>query len=316
MADRVIGIDLGGTNIKAGVVDLKGKVVRSGSIPSEVEKGREAVAKNICRAAEKVMKQAGVKLRNVRGVGLGVPGTLDLKAGVILFSPNLPCLNEAPIRDLVSERLGAPVVLENDANAAAWGEKWAGVGRGVHSLVMFTLGTGIGGGIIIDDEIVHGANDVAAELGHQILIWDGDKCACGNIGCVERYASCPGMVRRMKAAIARGEPSKLEGDFEAADITKAARKGDRTARRIVEETGRMLGTVATNMMHILNPEMVIFAGGMTAAGDLLLNPIRDEVERRAFAASKKGCRIVFAELGGDAGLIGAAGCALKAAKGK
>jgi len=235
---------------------------------------------------------------------------------VILFSPNLPCLNDIPIRDLVSEQLGVPVVLENDANAAAWGEKWAGAGKGAHSLVMFTLGTGIGGGIIIDDEIIHGSNNVAAELGHQTIIWDGEKCACGNIGCVERYASCPGMVRRMEAAIARGEPSKLSGDFEAADITKAAQAGDETARRIVEETGRMLGTVATNMMHILNPQMVIFAGGMIAAGDLLLNPIRDEVEKRALEASKEGCQVVFARLGGDAGLIGAAGCALKAAEGK
>ncbi|NOZ23125.1 MAG: ROK family protein [Planctomycetes bacterium] len=316
MTDRVIGIDLGGTNIKAGVVDLEGKVVQSGSIPSEVDKGREAVVKNICHAAEKVMKDAGVKPDRIKGVGLGVPGTLDLEAGVILFSPNLPCLNEAPIRDLVSEQLGVPVVLENDANAAAWGEKWVGAGKGAHSLVMFTLGTGIGGGIIINDEIVHGSNDVAGELGHQTILWNGEKCACGNIGCVERYASCPGMVRRMKAAIARGEPSRLIGDFEAADITRAAQAGDETARRIVEETGRMLGTVATNMMHILNPEMIIFAGGMIAAGGFLLTPILDEVKKRAFEASKKGCRIVFAELGGDAGLIGAAGCALKAAGGK
>lgn len=316
MADHVIGIDLGGTNIKAGVVDLQGKVLAAASIPTHVKEGHATVVANICKASRKVMDAARIGPKDVKGVGLGVPGTLDLKAGVILFSPNLPCLNEFPIRDDVAAGLKLPVVLENDANAAAWGEKWAGAGRGVSSLVMFTLGTGIGGGIIIDDEIVHGMNGVAAELGHQMLIWDGVKCLCGNVGCIEAYASCPAMVRRMKEAIARGEKSKLRGDFEAADITRAAQEGDATAGKILEETGRMLGAVATNMLHILNPEMVIFAGGMIAAGDLLLRPIRDEVEKRAFAASKKGARIVFAELGGNAGLIGAAGCALKGAGGK
>ena len=315
MAERVIGIDLGGTNIKAGVIDLEGQVIARVSVQTETDKGRDVIVQNLCTAAEKAAEAAGITKREVRGVGLGVPGTLDLTGGVILFSPNLPCLNEAPIRDLVADGLAVPVVLENDANAAAWGEKWAGAGKGARSLVMFTLGTGIGGGIIINDEIVHGCNNVAAELGHQVLVWDGVRCACGNIGCIETYASCPGMVRRMKEAIKDGASSTLRGDFEAADIAQAAQDGDETALRILEETGRMLGAIATNMMHILNPEMVVFAGGMIAAGDLLLQPIRDEVQKRALDASKEKTQVVFAELGGDAGLIGAAGCALKATEG-
>jgi len=313
MAEYVIGVDLGGTNIKAGVVDSEGNIIASDSIPTEVEKGRDAVTDNICLAAKKVLEQAGKDLKDVLGLGLGAPGTLNLREGVILFSPNLTCLNEAPIRRMIEERLNIPVTLENDANAAAWGEKWVGAGKDVSSLVMFTLGTGIGGGVIINNELVHGFNDVAGELGHQVLYADGVKCGCGNNGCIEAYASCPAMVRRMKEAIASGKKSILSGDFEAADITKAALQGDETAREIVEETGRMLGVIATNMLHILNPEMVVFAGGMIAAGDMLLKPIRDEVKKRAFKASQEGVQIVFAKLGGNAGVIGAAGCALKAA---
>jgi len=314
MAEHVIGIDLGGTNIKAGVVDLDGKIVAGDSIPTETEKGRDTIVDNICRAAELVREKAKLDQSHIIGAGLGAPGTLNLRTGTILFSPNLPCLNETPIVNMLQQKIGLPWILENDANAAAWGEKWAGAGKGVSSLVMFTLGTGIGGGIIINNEILHGSNDVAAELGHQVLDWQGVKCLCGNTGCIEAYASCTGMVRRMKEAIAAGRPSTLSGDFEAADISKAAVAGDSTAREIIEETGRMLGAIATNMLHILNPEMIVFAGGMIAAGDILLNPIREEVESRAFEASKEGVRIVFAELGGNAGVIGAAGCALKAVR--
>jgi glucokinase len=234
---------------------------------------------------------------------------LNLRQGIVLFSPNLPCMNGAPLLDLVRAEIQVPCILENDANAAAYGEKWAGVGRGVNSLVLFTLGTGIGGGVIIDGKVLHGFNDVAAELGHQVVYANGRLCGCGNHGCIEAYASAPATVRRMKEAIAAGRKSILKGDFESADITRAAREGDELAREIMDETGRLLGVVATNMLHILNPEMVVFVGGMTAAGDQLLTPIRDEVKKRAFKASQEGVQIVFGELGANAGMIGAAGCA-------
>jgi glucokinase len=220
-------------------------------------------------------------------------------------------MNGAPLLDLVRAKLkGVRCLLENDANAAAYGEKWAGVGRNVNNLVLFTLGTGIGGGVIIDGKVLHGFNDVAAELGHQVVFADGRLCGCGNHGCIEAYASAPATVRRMKEAIAAGRKTILKGDFEAEDISKAALKGDQTAREIMEETGRLLGVVATNMLHIFNPQMVVFDGGMTAAGDLLLLPIRDEIKKRAFKASQEGVQIVFGELGSNAGLVGAAGCAL------
>jgi glucokinase len=310
MTPYLIGVDLGGTNIKAGVVDLKGKVLASDSVKTNVEKGLDEVVKRICLACDQVRKKAGLDWSAMRGVGIGSPGTLNLRKGIVLFSPNLPCMNGAPLLDMVRAHIKVPCILENDANAAAFGEKWAGVGRNVQSLVLFTLGTGIGGGVIIDGKVLHGFNDVAAELGHQVVYADGVRCGCGNRGCIEAYASAPGTVRRMKEAIAAGKKSILKGDFEAADISRAAAQGDQTAREVMEETGRLLGVVATNMLHILNPEMVVFVGGMTAAGDLLLKPIRDEVKKRAFKASQEGVQIVFGELGSNAGMIGAAGCVM------
>jgi len=316
MADYVIGIDLGGTFIKAGVVDKQGKSLARTSVETEVKKGHETVVTNICRAADIVRDEAGLSWHDIIGIGIGAPGTLDIKNGVVLLSPNLPCLNEMPLRQLVAEKVPVPVVLENDANAAAWGEKWVGAGRGVNSLVMFTLGTGIGGGIILDNRIWHGANDVAAEIGHMSVFAYGVKCACGNLGCIEAYASATGMIRRMKEAIQEGKPSLLAEkvkngeEFLAKDIHDAALQGDKTAEEIIVETGRLLGVAATNMMHILNPDMIVFSGGMINAGDMLLHPIKEEVNKRAFPASREKCQIVFAELGGDAGFIGAAGCAL------
>jgi len=313
MSEYAIGVDLGGTNIKGGVVDVNGKVIASESVKTNVEKGCEEVVHRIVQACEQVIRKSKLDWSAIRGVGIGSPGTLNLRKGIVLFSPNLPCMNGVPLLDLVRARLtGVRCILENDANAAAYGEKWAGVGRKVQNLVLFTLGTGIGGGVIIDGEVLHGFNDVAAELGHQVVYADGRLCGCGNHGCIEAYASAPATVRRMKEAIAAGKKSILSGDFEAADISRAAKQGDQTAREIMEETGRLLGVVATNMLHIFNPEMVVFDGGMTAAGDLLLTPIRDEVKKRAFKASQEGVQIVFGELGANAGMIGAAGCALQA----
>ncbi|MBM4083444.1 MAG: ROK family protein, partial [Planctomycetes bacterium] len=233
------------------------------------------------------------------------------------FAPNLPGWRNIALCRKVQDALRIPTFLENDANAAAYGEKWVGVGQKVDSLVLFTLGTGIGGGVIINNEVLHGVNDAAAELGHMTVVIDGVKCGCGNRGCVEAYASVPGMVRRMKEAVEKGQPSKLAArikkgqEITGKDIHAAAVKGDAAARAIIEETGMYLGIAAVNMMHIVNPAMVVFAGGMTAAGDMLLNAIRAEVKKRALEASAAKTEILFARVGDDAGLIGSAGCALR-----
>ena len=320
MAECAIGIDLGGTFIKAGVVDSAGRIMAQTSLPTGVEDGAEAVIQRMGQAAEEARNAAGVAWGQVRALGIGSPGVLDLVRGVPLIVPNLRCIEGQNLPRGVAQALGlrdVPVVLENDANAAAFGEQWAGAGRDVSTLVMFTLGTGIGGGIILDGHIWHGTQGFAGELGHVAIFADGRPCPCNNRGCLEVYASAPAMIRRFREAVAAGRPSSLaepvgrEDPISGKDIYEAAVAGDVTAREAIEETGRFLGMAATNVIHILNPEMVVFAGGLTGAGDMLLNPIREEARARTFNAAFERVQIVFAELGNDAGLIGAAGWALK-----
>jgi len=316
-----IGVDLGGTFIKAGVVDAAGSILYQASRPTEVEKGRDAIVANIVAAAEGVLAGAGLAWSEVVGLGLGSPGIFDYEHGGIVFNaPNLKALEGHPLPLLVQQKLNRPgvrVILENDANAAAYGEKWVGAGRDARSLVLFTLGTGIGGGIVLDGEVWHGSTGFAGELGHQTIVPNGPLCGCGNYGCLEALASATALVRRLREAVAAGRPTGLAArvtggeKVTAKDINAAATAGDATARELMEETGRYLGIAAASMINVLNPQMVVFSGGMTAAGEMLLQPIRQEAKRRAIPAAYAATRIVFAKLGNDAGLIGAAGCVLK-----
>ena len=319
-ADYAIGVDLGGTFIKAGVVDSEGRVRGRTRRPTDVAGGRDAVVANIVRAAEEALAAVGAGWEAVCGLGIGSPGVFDFRAGTLLVAPNLACLNGARLAHLVKARLPrpTPVFLENDANCAAFGEHWAGAGGEAHSLVLFTLGTGIGGGIVLEGRIWHGARGVGAELGHQTLFPNGKYvCGCGNRGCLEAYASAPATVRRFVDAVLEGRPSALadrarKGEpLTSEDLYEAAVKGDALSRAILEETGTFLGIACTNMINILDPQMIVFSGGMTAAGDLLLRPILAEAERRTCGPKLAGVTIRFGALGNDAGLIGAAGCAFQ-----
>ena len=319
MADCAIGIDLGGTFVKAGVVDETGRMLSSLSAPTGVAQGADHVIARMAEAADEARRRAAVPWGQVRAVGLGSPGVLDLRQGVVLASPNLQCIEGEPLAERLRQALPAdkPVILENDANAAAYGETWVGAGRDVDTLILMTLGTGVGGGIVLDGQVWHGAHGFAGELGHVAIFADGLPSPVGNRGSLEIYASASAMERRFREAVAAGRPSALadavrRGEaVSAKDISDAARAGDGASREIVEETGRFLGIAATNVAHIFDPEMVVFAGGLTGAGDLLLNAIRQEAKARMFAAMSDKVRIAFAELGADAGLIGAAGWALK-----
>ena len=324
MKGKAIGIDLGGTFIKAGVVDGRGNVLSRVKLPTDADKDRAAVIENLTAAADQARRKAGLTWRSVRAVGLGSPGIFEPPLGLVHHCPNLKCLEGKELAGPFAEALGRPkrsVVLENDANVAAYAEAWVGAGRDVDSLVLFTLGTGIGGGIILNNEIWRGAWAAGAELGHQVLFADGVRCACGNQGCLEAYASATAMVRRLKEAVSGGRQSRLAGDVKAGrevtarDICEAAKAGDRTCRALMEETGRFLGVAVANMLNILNVERIIFTGGMTAAGALLLNPIRAEVRRRTLPLVRRGVKIVFSRMGNDAGLIGAAGWALRLVSG-
>jgi glucokinase len=315
-----IGVDLGGTFIKAGVVDAEGQIIYQASRPTEVEKGREAIIDNIARAAENVLAGAGMNWDQMRGVGVGSPGIFDYnRGGYVYFAPNLKSLEGCVLPKLVQQRLrlNLPVILENDANAAAYGEKWVGMGRAVNTLVLFTLGTGIGGGIVLDGSVWHGSTGFGGELGHMTIIADGPLCGCGNRGCIEALASAPSLVRRLHEAVQAGRPTvlakRVRGNEKvtAKDIYEAAAAGDATAADLMTETGQFLGVAAASMINVLNPHMIVFGGGMTAAGEMLLNPIREETKKRAIRAACEACEIVFSRLGNDAGLIGAAGCVLK-----
>jgi len=319
MADKFyIGVDLGGTNIKAGVVAEDATVLCKTSTPTEADRGAGHIIDKICRVIETLRADCRLDPASIGGVGIGTPGTLDIRAGMVHLAPNMPLWRNVPVVDLVSKKTALKVVLENDANAAAFGEFWAGAGRGVSSLVMVTLGTGIGAGIIANGRLIHGDTDCAAELGHMIIEINGRQCACGNLGCLESYASAVSLVRRFQEAVAAGDDSSLAAavragrPIEARDVCDAALAGDPLANRIFRETGVYLGIGIINILHMINPARVLISGGLIKAGDLLMNPIRETVEKRALPDAWRNCDIVFASLGEDAGFIGGAGCALTA----
>jgi len=309
MRDIVVGVDLGGTNIKAGTVRSDGEVLFRCRMSTEASKGPQAVVGRIVQAIQECLAGVEGGRERTAGVGVGSPGPLDLAEGVVLTAPNLPGWTDVPLRRMVEERAGLACLVENDANAAALGEQWMGAGHGASSLVLFTLGTGIGGGIVLGGKVWHGFAGVAAEIGHMSINPDGPACNCGSKGCVEAYASATGMVKRMREAIDAGRRTSLAGragELTARDIHEAAVAGDQVARENMEMTGFYLGVAVANIMNILNPEVVVFSGGVTAAGDMLLRPIRETVRERSLEAAQEGVRICFAELGDDAGIIGAA----------
>lgn len=316
MARYVVGIDLGGTNIKSGLLDRKGNLIARTSVPTEASKGKETIIKNMALSAEKVLSRAKVNWSEVIAVGVGSPGTIDFEKGVVLQSPNLPGFEDFPLRERLKNALHRPVVIENDANAAAFGEYWAGSGKGVHSMVILTLGTGIGGGIIVEGKVLHGAHGTAAELGHTIVCYNGARCACGGRGCLEAYASATATVRRFREAVQGGEKSTLEERVHRGEeitskmIHDAALQGDVLSERILRETGTFLGIGIVSIMNCINPARFVLSGGMIAAGEMLMEPLKEEVRRRGFNRPVERTEIVFASLGEDAGLTGAAGCAL------
>jgi glucokinase len=309
---------MGGTNTKAGVCDCNGRVLTKLSIATEAEQGPEHVMDRIARAARLAIDKAGLGVNDVLAVGVGAPGTIDFDAGVVTIAPNLPGWHDIYLREGVAERLNIRTIIENDANAAAYGEYWAGAGAKADPLVFFTLGTGVGGGIIIGGNVIHGSSGAGGELGHLIIRFgDGRQCACGNRGCLEAYASATAIVGRFADAVTEGSESALADKVRAgdevtsADIHGAAVAGDALAAHIMEETGELLGYGIVSIVHALNPERVVLGGGVIAAGDMLLGPVRRTVKEMVFPLAQKHLQVVFATLGGDAGFIGTAGCALQ-----
>jgi len=286
------------------------------SIPTSAELGAEGVAERIVGLIHGVILdtigETGATREDFIGIGVGAPGPLDREKGLVIVAPNLGWKNY-PLRDRVQKAIGIPTVLDNDANCATLGEWWQGAARGGNTVVGMTIGTGVGGGVIIDGKLHHGASDVAGEIGHTTIDLNGRHCKCGNYGCIEAYASGPAIAVRAREVLVREEtasllPSLVNGnldDITAETVYQAASQGDAVANEIVKDTARYLGVGIANLLNILNADVVVVAGGVTRAGDALFVPLRAEVRRRAFRPAVEAARIVPGELPGTAGVIGA-----------
>jgi glucokinase len=321
-APLFVGLDVGGSAMKAGVVDDNGHVLASVSLPTEAYRGQEFGLARMCESIRQAVAAANLKTEEIAGIGVATPGTMDIPGGVILDPPNLKPWRNVPVRDHIGKVFGLPTAFQNDGNAAAFGEFWVGVGRDVHSMVLFTLGTGVGGGIIIGDLVVEGEHSHGAELGHmKIEMTSPRQCGCGRWGCLEAYASATAVVKRAQEALTQpgvrsflSKATNRVGGLTSRDIFDAAAGGDALAEKIVEDTAFYLAVGTTNVLHTIDPDMVVFGGGMIAAGDSFLERIHKHVQQLAFPVPAEKTKICYAHLGSDAGFIGAAACARQLVK--
>ncbi|MCL4694643.1 MAG: ROK family protein [Candidatus Hydrogenedentes bacterium] len=318
MNSVVVGIDLGGTNVKTAVVARNGRMRGKDSRPSRADDGLDAVVDTMVASVEQALENAGADPSDMLAVGVGAPGPMNWRTGIVFSPPNLPGWKDVPLADIMSELLMVPAYVDNDANVACWGEFWSGAGTEVDSMVCLTLGTGVGGGIVVDGRLVRGIDGTAAEIGHLNVMRDGRQCNCGAKGCLECYASVSGMERTALEGIEAGRPTILTemcgGDLDKIDgkmISDALQKGDEFAAWVMTETGIWLGTGIGSLINLLNPEMVVLCGGMIAAGEALFRPVRETAQAQSFDVPGARAQIVPAGLGPDSGVIGAAGCALQ-----
>ena len=311
----VLGIDIGGTNLVVGsVAEDGGTLLATATEPTQAEAGASDVVDRLVGLAERAIAQTRREAPDaeIMGVGVGAPGPLDTRRGIVLLTPNLGWVN-MPLRQIIHDRVGLPAALDNDANCAVLGEWWVGAARGARHAIGITIGTGIGGGLILDGRLYHGASDVAGEIGHTTIDTEGRRCKCGNYGCLEAYASGPNIAVRAVEALEAGAESRLP-DYVGGDLTRvtaqtvyqAAQDGDELALEVVNDTAKFLGVGIANLLNVFNPEVIVVCGGVTLAGDHLFVPLRREAARRAFKPAVAACRIVPGALAGTAGVYGAA----------
>lgn len=326
----VVGVDLGGTQIRAAVLRGATLISRVGLLTGE-NPTPDRIIPRIFQAVERVLREADARPDEIAGIGIGAPGPLDNRTGVVFAPPNLPGWENVPLGELFRQEFHVPIFVENDANAAALGEYMFGAGKGCREMVYLTISTGIGGGIISHGKILEGTSGTAAELGHMTVDWRGDRCNCGNIGCLERIASGTAIALRAKEAIALGQADELlafahshpardlsastpadhalsSGDpalhVNARTVAEAAQAGVELAREIIATAAEALGIGLVNIIHIFNPERIILGGGLTKMGDMLLEPALRIVQERAMRVPRTAVSIVPAELDAEAGLVG------------
>jgi glucokinase len=307
-----IGIDLGGTNIAVGLVDESGKILHKDSVPTLRERPAEDVIKDMAMLVLKVIKDSSKDVSDIKSIGIGCPGVANNETGVIVFACNLYFRNVA-VREQMKKYIDLPVILDNDANCAGLAEAVAGAAKGLKHSITVTLGTGVGGGVVIDGKIFNGFNYSAPELGHSVIVIDGEQCTCGRKGCWETYASATGLIRQTKKAMEEN-PDSLINKLIGGDLSKvdakvafdAAKAGDATAQKVVDQYIRYIAVGLSNLINTFAPEVIVIGGGISKEGEYLLKPLRDIVYNEVYFKEEPQTRIVKAQMGNDAGIVGAA----------
>jgi len=312
---KYIGCDLGGTNLRAAIVDVEtGDVLHQKSIPTLAREGHEAVMQRMADLFLRVIASAGLQKDDVDGIGIGVPGVLDLEKGETLFLPNLPgTWPHVPLRDTITHHTGIPTALLNDVRSITNGEWRFGAGRGVDTIAVFAIGTGIGGGLVVNGKLHLGIGGTGGELGHTIIDFNGPRCGCGNNGCLEAYASGPAISAMGMKAVSQGLTTSIAElcDYDLNRITpkliaQAAESGDEIAKDIYEKAGFYIGIAAASVCASIGPRRIIIAGGVSQAGELLLDPIRRTIQERVYVMPVEQVEVVASKLGNNAGVIGVA----------
>ena len=305
-----IGVDVGGTNVKLALVDLNGKIVYSNTTPTRADLGYEHSIANIQNAIEELMRETNSNKDNVEAIGFGFPGQIDYKEGIVRLLTNMPGWVEIPLVKIMQDKFGITTKLDNDVRVATLGELKYGAGKGCENLVCVTVGTGIGSGLVLNGKLIRGAKNAAGEIGHIKMTMDnGPICGCGDYGCLEAYASGPSIVAEAKEYLKGGKSSKFKElateELSPYIVAQAALQGDMVAKRIYAKMGEIIGLGLVSVINLLNPERVIIGGGVADAGDILFNPIKEVIKKRAMAIQANSVEIVPAQLGNTAGVIGA-----------
>jgi len=306
-----IGIDLGGTNIAAGIVDENNRILGKASIKTNAPRPAAEIVRDMAEAARLAAEQAGVCLKDAVSCGIGTPGTADPETGIVAYANNLGFRN-TPLQQMMEEAIGVPTRIENDANAAAYGESIAGAAKDAKNAIMITLGTGVGGGIIINKKVYGGMDNAGAELGHMVIEMDGEPCGCGRKGCFESYGSATALINQTRKAMEQNPDSALWSicptleEVNGKTAFDGMRMGDPVGTEVVRRYIEYLSVGTANLVNIFRPEVFCIGGGICKEGDTLLGPIREYVKRECYNSGSAGTRICVAELGNDAGIIGAA----------
>lgn len=310
-----IGVDIGGTSVKLGLVDSNGKILFRESFPTHRSHGKKELLEVIVGHIRELVRLSAAREPRVAGIGIGAPGAIDVDRGLVYFFPNIPGWKDTPLKKILERRLDLPVTVDNDANAMAYGEFCFGAGRGSRTIIALTLGTGIGGGLVLGGKLFHGPHFSAAEIGHMVLNEDGPLCACGNHGCIETYVGNGYFVEEVRRRLKKTPGGILADDLRKGKeltplaVAQAARRGDKLSKEMWDRTGAHLGNALAGLANLLNPEKIILGGGIAQNGDLLFKPVIAALNKKAFPIAATTVKVVPAELGVDAGLIGAAALA-------